>query len=91
MHIAPGKVEDPLANAHAHAHGEIDQNFIINQHLNNFTYPHTATAFPAFHTPGSYEHPFQHIIGLDIRSQYAHSSSLELPYGVPVILQTIYV
>ena len=100
LHIAPGKVEDPLANiivdqsvvggyTCAHAHGEIDQNFIINQHLNNFTYPPTATAFPAFHTPGSYEHPCQHIIGLDIRSQYAHSSSLELPYGVPVILQTI--
>ena len=100
LHIAPGKVEDPLANlivdqsvvggyTCAHAHGEIDQNFIINQHLNTFTYPPTATTFPSFHTPGQYEQPCQHIIGLDIRSQYAHSSSLELPYGVPVVLQTI--
>jgi len=100
LHIAPGKVEDPLANiivdqaivggyTCVHAHGEIDQNFIINQHLNNFTYPPTSTAFPSFHTPGHYEHSCQHIIGLDIRSQYAHSSSLELPYGVPVVLQTI--
>ena len=71
-----------------YAHGEINQNFIINQNLNYFTYPHTATVFPAFHTLGLYEHPCQHIIGLDIRSQYAHSSSLELPYSVPVILQT---
>ena len=100
LHIAPGKVEDPLANiiidqaivggyTCAHAHGEIDKNFIINSHLNSFTYSPQSTAFPAFHTTGPYEYPTNHIIGLDIRSQYAHSSSLELPYGVPVVLQTV--
>jgi hypothetical protein len=100
LHVAPGKVHDPLINilcdecvvggyTCAHSHGDVDSNFIINQHLEKVSVPLSSRAFPSFTATNTFDKKMSKVIGLDIRAQYAYSSTLPLPYGVPLLLSTI--
>jgi len=70
-------------------HGDVDSNFIINEHLQNVNYPTDSKTFPSFTAHNSFINPMSKVIGLDIRAQYAYSSTLPLPYGLPLLLTTI--
>ena len=100
LHVAPGKVQDPLINiicdecvvggyTCAHAHGDVDSNFIINQHSEKESFPTSSRAFPYFTATNTFNKTMSKVIGLDIHAQYAQSLTLPLPYDVPLLLSNI--